>query len=749
DSSVMTGTVDATITIQWKNNYFSGTRAAAVRFTDDTTPTAYFNGKYTNQLSIPAGIQQTLRLYGADGRRLSSVDYPTLTVSGDIGSARWDGDSVLWDSAGVAPDSTGTLTAKAPDGSSFTLDIEVVLPDYGFYSAPRKTAANYLGAAYNNTPYTNEYDANGGDTVYYFGAVTGSDLKFYEAASDNTNVEVDYSAGTYIAVKLKDPSADSMETATVSCKGNYQHPSGAVMTMTPSFRITFTPAVHRHTLTKTAAKEPTCLEPGNIEYYACSDCGKYFKLPDLPYKADEELTRANAAQVIASCFDLPKSSVNNFSDVDSSIPEYEAILACDAYGILYSTTQGAYTFSPDDPITGWQLVILMMRASGIRNLTGQAWMIEAAKWARQNKLVSSGFDGSAPARLCDFDFSGLTDVVMTEITQADTVVAATDHDWDEWTVTKAATQTADGERTRVCKNDASHKETEPIPATGNSDDDPDDPADTSAPTPAAVSETVTAADAADGTATLSTEVTAAATSAAATEISIDVPDGAAPVKVEIPVRNVSEKDVVVLVKADGTEEIVPKTAMTDKGLVIEVTGDVKVKVVEKEAPFTDVPAGWAGEAVDFVAARGLFVGVSATEFAPNDTINRAMIATVLYRMESEPGVSAAAGFSDVAAGQWYSDAIAWASEKGIVEGYGTSFGTTDPVTREQIAVMLWRMAGKPTAADVSTGASAWAADAMSWAVGAGLIGGDGSGYNAQDAATRAEAAAIVMRYINL
>ena len=162
--------------------------------------------------------------------------------------------------------------------------------------------------------------------------------------------------------------------------------------------------------------------------------------------------------------------------------------------------------------------------------------------------------------------------------------------------------------------------------------------------------------------------------------------------------------------------------------------------------FADVPESeWYVEAVNFVWDKGLMQGVSETEFAPDATADRAMLVTILHRMAEEPEAAAAA-FADVDADAWFAAAVAWASETGVVSGYEDGlFHPNQPITREQLVTMLWRMAGKPGADPLETGAADWAAEAMSWAIGRGVILGDGSGYSPRRTATRAEVAAILMR----
>ena len=115
--------------------------------------------------------------------------------------------------------------------------------------------------------------------------------------------------------------------------------------------------------------------------------------------------------------------------------------------------------------------------------------------------------------------------------------------------------------------------------------------------------------------------------------------------------------------------------------------------------FRDVaPTDWYAEAVNFVNKQGLMGGVSDAAFGPEETMSRAMLATGLWRMAERPAADGPAAFSDVSEGNWYTEAVRWAASAGLVSGYGGGrFGTNDPVTREQIAAILWRYEGKPRA----------------------------------------------------
>lgn len=196
-------------------------------------------------------------------------------------------------------------------------------------------------------------------------------------------------------------------------------------------------------------------------------------------------------------------------------------------------------------------------------------------------------------------------------------------------------------------------------------------------------------------------------------------------------------------------------------------GDVSIEVsfapIEDETPkadFSDVPAdAWYAEAVQYVYENGLMTGTSDTTFSPDLTTSRSMIATILWRMAGSPVVNYAMDFADVPADQWYAEAVRWASSEGIVGGYGNgSFGTGDPITREQFAVMLYRFAQKQ-GYDVSVGentnilsytdvssVSEYAIPAMQWAVGSGVITGMGDTLAPQGETTRAQAAMMLMRF---
>ena len=171
--------------------------------------------------------------------------------------------------------------------------------------------------------------------------------------------------------------------------------------------------------------------------------------------------------------------------------------------------------------------------------------------------------------------------------------------------------------------------------------------------------------------------------------------------------------------------------------------------------FTDVPAThWAAGAVAFVSSQGLLQGTGASTFAPGQPMTRAMLVTALWREAGSPVVNYAMDFDDVAEGQWYTEAVRWAASEGIVAGTGKGFSPDAALTRESLAAILFRYAGGQVSADDlsgyadGAGVSAWAREAMNWAVAQGLITGKSGGrLDPGGTASRAEVSAILMRYV--
>ena len=223
---------------------------------------------------------------------------------------------------------------------------------------------------------------------------------------------------------------------------------------------------------------------------------------------------------------------------------------------------------------------------------------------------------------------------------------------------------------------------------------------------------------------------------------------------------------VIVLSADGAREIVSGTCVKQNGkLSVQVkTAHLSTFVVtaQKAMPFTDVSGHWAAKAITYVYGNGLMNGTGETTFAPDQLLNRAMLAAILHRLAGEPAVTGEyEAFTDVASETWYTSAVAWASANGIVSGVGGGrFAPMEAITREQLATMLYRYArysGLDTSAkgDLSKFTdgdqiASWASDAMAWAVGAGLLSGKTANViDPTGDATRAEVATILMRFAEL
>ena len=229
-------------------------------------------------------------------------------------------------------------------------------------------------------------------------------------------------------------------------------------------------------------------------------------------------------------------------------------------------------------------------------------------------------------------------------------------------------------------------------------------------------------------------------------VTVDLPVGGS-VKVEIPVENVTPGTVAVIVKADGTEEVIKTSLTTETGVAVTLNDGDTVKIVDNSKTFDDVADNyWGADAVAFASSRELFAGTSATTFAPDTAMTRAMIVTVLARFES---VDTTTGDT------WYEAGQQWAMQNGISDGSNMEQG----LTREQLATMLYRYA-QSKGYDTTQGGmaireyadfeqiSGYAAEAMTWAVNTGLISGTSTTtLSPQGLATRAQVATILMRFI--
>ena len=233
------------------------------------------------------------------------------------------------------------------------------------------------------------------------------------------------------------------------------------------------------------------------------------------------------------------------------------------------------------------------------------------------------------------------------------------------------------------------------------------------------------------------EVEATRNSSTAPTVSIELPKGAGETKVEIPVSNVTPGTVAVLVHLDGTEEILKDSIPTEDGIQLTVDGNAMVKIVDNSKGFIDTQDHWAEDEIDFVSARGLVNGMSATIYAPNASTTRAQLWTILARQNG----------ADLTGGNtWYEKAQNWAKDKGVSDGANPNAA----INRAQMVTMLWRAVGQPTAGgtanftDVPT--DSYYAQAVAWAVENGITTGVGNGhFDPTSTCTRAQIAAFLAR----
>lgn len=223
----------------------------------------------------------------------------------------------------------------------------------------------------------------------------------------------------------------------------------------------------------------------------------------------------------------------------------------------------------------------------------------------------------------------------------------------------------------------------------------------------------------------------------APSVKVELPKGTGETKVEIPVSNATPGTVAVLVHPDGTEEILKDSIPTEDGIRLTVNGGATVKIVDNSKNFADTRNHWAKDVIDFVSARGLVNGMSATIYAPNNSTTRAQLWTILARQND----------ADLNGGNtWFENAQNWAKAKGISDGANPN-GT---INRAQMVTMLWRAVGQPAPAtaatftDVST--DSYYAGAVAWAVENGITAGVGNGrFDPNSICTRAQIAAFLAR----
>ena len=233
------------------------------------------------------------------------------------------------------------------------------------------------------------------------------------------------------------------------------------------------------------------------------------------------------------------------------------------------------------------------------------------------------------------------------------------------------------------------------------------------------------------------EVEASRNSSTAPTVKVELPKGTGETKVEIPVSNVKPGTVAVLVHPDGTEEILKDSIPTEGGIRLTVNDGATVKIVDNSKGFIDIRNHWAEDEIDFVSARGLVNGMSATIYAPNNSTTRAQLWTILARQAD----------ADLTGGSvWYEKAQNWAKTKGVSDGANPNAA----INRAQMVTMLYRAAGSPEVSITTTftdvPADSYYAKAVAWAVENGITAGVGGGrFDPNSTCTRAQIATFLYR----
>ena len=235
------------------------------------------------------------------------------------------------------------------------------------------------------------------------------------------------------------------------------------------------------------------------------------------------------------------------------------------------------------------------------------------------------------------------------------------------------------------------------------------------------------------------EVEASRNSNTAPTVKVELPKGTGETKVEIPVSNATPGTVAVLVHPDGTEEILKDSIPTEGGIRLTVNGGATVKIVDNSKDFIDTQDHWAKDAIDFVSARGLVNGMTATSYAPNNSTTRAQLWTILARQND----------ADLTGGAtWFENAQNWAKTKGISDGANPNAA----INRAQMVTMLWRAAGQPVAGGAASftdvSADSYYAQAVAWAIENGITAGVGGGkFDPNATCTRGQIATFLYRYM--
>ena len=521
---------------------------------------------------------------------------------------------------------------------------------------------------------------------------------------------------------------------------------------------------HTHTMTHIPATKPTCTEPGSIEYWYCADCGKYF----TDEAGENEITQAET--VIPPTGHTPGEAVRE-NEVPATCTEpgsYDTVVYCTVCGAELSRETVSVPALGHD----W----------GDWTETQAPSCTEAGEEARTCKRDGTHKEtreipptGHAPGEAVHENEvpatcteAGIYDEVVyctacgAELSRDSKTVPAFGHDWSDWTATTEATCTEAGEESRSCKR-CGETETRATPPLGHdwgawtvtkepTETEPGEESRVCARCGETETRVMTEPEDHDWGDWKLTTKPGCTRSGQETRVCAHCGE-------------TETRPVEALGHRWGEWAVTKQPTATETGtetIRCLRCGRTMTRTVPcLTMPFTDVPEdAWYYEAVHKVWAQGLMTGVSDTLFAPGQSCERGMIVTILYRLAGAPEAGTS-GFLDVAEGDYYAAAVAWAEAEGIVYGYDeTHFFPRTPITRQQLAAMLYRYAawagldvsaadGLTDYADAET-VSSYALEAMRWAVAQELLFGTEAQRLEPDAeATRVQTAAALARFTEL
>lgn len=489
-----------------------------------------------------------------------------------------------------------------------------------------------------------------------------------------------------------------------------------------------------HTWTAVVTKQPSATDRGEITY-TCEGCSA----TKIEYTGRVQVGDENDAVSVNG---------SNYSSLDYAISQAEpgdvvVLLKDIAQNVVVEAGQegiivdlNGHTFTGNITVSG----SIIIQSTGNGKIDGIITESEGGK-----VQVLSGTYTNDPSSFCTEDYGA--------VKNGDNIYTVHKHNWGDGVVTTPPSSTSDGVKTFTCSICQATK-TETLPSHDEPEPDPEP-------------FTITIVPVTHG------EVTADKTTAAAGEtvtLTVDPDSGYRLADLTVKDGSGTELELEYIGNGKYTFEM-PESAVTVDADFTRITSvrppvDEPNEPEEPEEPegphlpFIDVTdSDWFYDAVEYAYTNGLMDGVSMTQFSPNSNLTRGMVVTILYRLEDGPRVTGSSGFTDVTSGAWYADAVTWAAANGIVNGVSDSeFAPNTDITREQLAAILFRYAeykgydvsGRDSLTSYTDrgSISAYALDAMQWAVDEGLITGmTATTIDPQGTATRAQCATMLMRFI--